>query len=88
MFSRTSLVPLQAVSLRSQALYLVIECFHFLGASRVLGFRRIGGAHLFQRFLDGEFGCFGHGEPHIQPDAFGSFNLARALSTDRTDVTA
>jgi hypothetical protein len=20
----------------------------------------------FQRFLDGEFGCFGHGEPHIQ----------------------
>jgi hypothetical protein len=34
-----------------------------------------------QRFLDGEFRCFGHGKPHIEPEAFGSFNLARALST-------
>jgi hypothetical protein len=33
---------------------------------RALGFRRIGGAQFFQRFLDGEFGCFCHGRPHIQ----------------------
>jgi hypothetical protein len=59
-------MPVQAKSLRSQALYFFIESVHFLGASRVLGFRRIGGAQFFQRLLDGEFRCFGHGKPHIQ----------------------
>jgi hypothetical protein len=59
--SRTSWVPLQAESLRSQALYLVIKRFNFLGESRLPGFRRIGAAQFFQRFLNGEFGCFSHG---------------------------
>jgi hypothetical protein len=63
---RASRVPVQAKSLRPQALYFLIESVHFLSASRVLGFRRIGGAQFFQRLLDGEFGCFGHGKPHIQ----------------------
>ena len=63
---RTSLMPVQTKSLRSQPLYLVIECVHFLCASRGPGFRRIGGAQFFQRFLDREFRCFGHGKPLIQ----------------------
>lgn len=41
---RTPLMPVEAKSLRSQALYLIIECVHFLSASRVLGFLRFGGA--------------------------------------------
>jgi hypothetical protein len=59
-------VPVQAKSLRPQALYFFIEGVHFLSPSRVLGFRRIGGAQFLQRLLNGEFGCFGHGKPHIQ----------------------
>jgi hypothetical protein len=70
--SRTSLVPVEAESLGSHALYLVIERVHFLSASRVLGLGRIGAAQFFQRFLDREFRCFCHGRPHIQQDAFGS----------------
>jgi hypothetical protein len=61
-------VPVQAKSLRPQAPNFFIERVHFLSASRVPGFWRIGGAQLFQRLLDGEFGCFGHGKPHIQGD--------------------
>jgi hypothetical protein len=52
--------------LRSYALYLVIKGVNLLSAPRVPGFRRIGAAQFFQRFLDREFGCFGHGKPHIQ----------------------
>jgi len=49
---RTSLLPIQPKSLRSHALYLVVKRFHFRGAALALGFRRIGGAQLFQRFLN------------------------------------
>jgi len=63
---RTSLVPVQAKSLRSHALDLVIKGVHLLGVPRVPGFRRIGAAQFFQRFLDGEFWGFDHGKPHIQ----------------------
>jgi hypothetical protein len=63
---RTSLVPVQAKSLRSHAFDLVIEDVHLLGAPRVPGFQRIGAAQFFQRFLDGEFWGFGHDKPHIQ----------------------
>ena len=63
---RTPLVPVQAKSLRSHALDLVIEGVHLLRAPRIPGFRRIGAAQFFQRFLDGEFWGFGHGKPHIQ----------------------
>lgn len=62
---RTSL-PVQAKSLRSHALDLVIEGVHLLRAPRVSGFRRIGAAQFFQRFLDGEFWGLGHGKPHIE----------------------
>jgi hypothetical protein len=63
---RTSLVLVQAKPLRSHALYLVIKGIHLLGAPLIPGFRRIGAAQFFQRFLDREFGCFGHGKPHFQ----------------------
>lgn len=56
-------MPVEAKSLRSQTLYLVIECFHFLGASRIFGLRLIGGAYFFERFLDRKFRCFGHDTP-------------------------
>jgi hypothetical protein len=49
--------------LRSQALYLVTKRFNFLSESRFLGFPRIVAAQFFQRFLNGEFGCFSHGRP-------------------------
>jgi hypothetical protein len=52
--------------LGSQALYLFIKRLNFLSVSCALGFRRIGAAQFFQRFLNGEFGCFSHGNPHIQ----------------------
>jgi hypothetical protein len=64
--SRTSRVPLQAKSLRSQALDLVTKRVNFLRASRALRFRRIRATQFFQRLLDGEFGCFGHDKPHIK----------------------
>ena len=73
-FGRTSLVPIQAKSLRAHALDLVIKRFHFLSALRALGFRRIGGAQFFQRFLDGEFWGFGHGKPHIQAKRIRALN--------------
>jgi hypothetical protein len=66
--SRTSWVPLQAESLGSQALYLVTKRFNFLSESRFLGFPRIGAAQFFQRFLNGEFGCFSHGRPSYPSD--------------------
>jgi hypothetical protein len=65
---RTSWVPLQAESLRPQALYLVTKRVHFLSESRVLGFPRIGAAQFFQRFFNGEFGCFSHGKPSYPGD--------------------
>ena len=64
--SRTSALPIQTESLRSHALYLLIEHVHFIRAPFVPGLGCIGAAQFFQRFLDGEFGCFGHGKPHIQ----------------------
>jgi hypothetical protein len=65
---RTSWVPLQAESLRPQALYLVTKRVNFLSESRVLGFPRIGAAQFFQRFFNGEFGCFSHGKPSYPGD--------------------
>jgi hypothetical protein len=65
-FSRTPVLPIQAESLRSHALYLIIEHVHFFSAPFVPGLGCIGAAQFFQRFLDGEFGCFSHGKPHIQ----------------------
>jgi hypothetical protein len=58
-----TLVPLEAQSLRSHALHLFIKCVNFLIEPRVLRFRRIAAAQLFERFLNGEFGGFGHGNP-------------------------
>src|SRR5258708_9933866 len=66
--SRTSLGTFKAKSLRSQALYLFIKRVNFLGESRVLGFPRIGATQFFQRFLNGEFGCFSHGKPSYPSD--------------------
>ena len=60
MLSRASLVPIQAKSLHSQALDLVIKRVNFLGGSRVPGFRRVGTAQFFQRFLNGQLRCFSH----------------------------
>lgn len=53
--------PVEAKSLRSQPLYLGIECFHVLGAPLVFGFRLVGGSQFFERFFDREFWYFGHG---------------------------
>jgi hypothetical protein len=58
-----TLVPLEAQSLRSHALHLFIKCVNFLIEPRVLRFRRLAAAQLFERFLNGEFGGFGHGNP-------------------------
>lgn len=63
---RTPRLPVQAKSLRPQALYLVVERVHFLISSYVSGFRRIGAAQFFERFLDREFWCFSHGKPQIR----------------------
>src|SRR5207302_8055520 len=67
-FGRTTLVPLQAQSLRSQALCLFLKRINFLIRSGALSFRRICAAQLFQRFLNGEFGCFSHGMPSYLSD--------------------
>jgi hypothetical protein len=67
---RTSLVPVQAKSLRSHALYLVIKGVHVLSVPLIPGFRRIGAAQFFQRLLDREFGCFGHGNLISKQNAF------------------
>ena len=52
---------IEAQSLRSHTLYLLIKCVNFVIKPRVLRFRRIAAAQLFERFLNGEFGCFSHG---------------------------
>jgi hypothetical protein len=52
---------IEAQSLRSHTLYLLIKCINFLIKPRVLRSRRIAAAQLFERFLNGEFGCFSHG---------------------------
>jgi hypothetical protein len=62
-FSRPSLRPFQASSLRSQALYLVPKRVHFIVKLPARGFRRIGAAQLFQYLFDGQLGYFGHGTP-------------------------
>jgi hypothetical protein len=80
---RTSLVPVQAKSLRFHAPYLVIESVHILGASCV-PIRCIGGAQFFHR----EFRCFGHGKPRIQARRVGPSNLVGAPATVRNDATA
>jgi len=84
---RTSLVPVQAKSLRSHAFDLVIEGVHLLRAPRIPGFRRIGAPQFFQRFLDGEFWGFGHGKPHIQAKRSPN-KLVGAPATGRIDTTA
>jgi hypothetical protein len=58
-----TLVLLEAQSLRSHAFNLFIKCVNFLIEPRVLRFRRIAAAQLFERLLNGEFGGFGHGNP-------------------------
>ncbi|MGB7615419.1 MAG: hypothetical protein WBM06_00490 [Pseudolabrys sp.] len=57
-----SLVPLNAVSHRSQALCLLVKRVNFLVEPRHLRFWRIGAAQLFERLADGEFGYFSHGK--------------------------
>jgi hypothetical protein len=52
---------IEAQSLRSHTLYLLIKGVNFLIKPRVLRSRRIAAAQLFERFLNGEFGCFSHG---------------------------
>jgi hypothetical protein len=52
---------IEAQSLRSHTLYLLIKCVNFLIKPRVLRSRRIAAAQLFERFLNGQFGCFSHG---------------------------
>jgi hypothetical protein len=58
-----TLVLLEAQSLRSHAFNLFIKRVNFLIEPRVLRFRRIAAAQLFERLLNGEFGGFGHGHP-------------------------
>src|SRR5712672_4838427 len=57
---------IEAQSLRSHTLYLLIKCANFLIKPRVLRFRRIAAAQLFERFLNGEFGGFSHGNPNLR----------------------
>ena len=64
---RTSRLPIQAKPLGPQALYLVLESIHFLRASRIPGFWRIGLAQLFECLLDREFRCFSHGNLISEP---------------------
>jgi hypothetical protein len=56
-----TLALIEAQSLRSHALYLLIKCINFVIEPFVLRFRRIAAAQLFERFLNGEFGGFSHG---------------------------
>jgi hypothetical protein len=58
-----TLVLLEAQPLRFHALYLFIKCVNFLIDPRVFRFWRIAAAKLFERFLNGEFADFGHGNP-------------------------
>ena len=53
---------LEARSLRSPALYLLLRCVNFLIAPRVCRFRPVVAAQLFERFPNGEFGGFSHGD--------------------------
>lgn len=53
-------VLLKALSLCSHALYIFVECVHFLIQPRVLRFRRVAAAQLFERLLNGEFSSFSH----------------------------
>lgn len=53
----------EAQSLRPHAFYFFVKCLHFFIAPRALRFRRITGAHLFERFLHGKLGDFSHGDP-------------------------
>jgi len=52
---------IEAQSLRSHALYLLVKCVNFLFKPRVLRSRLIAAPQLFERFLNGEFGCSSHG---------------------------
>src|SRR5260370_1096643 len=52
---------IEAQSLRSHTLYLLIKRVNFLIKPRVLRSRRIAAAQPFERFLNGEFGGFSHG---------------------------
>jgi hypothetical protein len=56
------LSPFKTKSLRSHALDVLFERFHLRVAPLVFRLR-IGGADFFQSLLDGEFGCFSHGDP-------------------------
>jgi hypothetical protein len=58
--------PIEAQPLRFHALDLLVEGVHFLIAPRILRLRRVASAQLFERFLDGEFGGFSHGNPHLR----------------------
>jgi hypothetical protein len=83
---RTPLVAVQAKSLRSHALYLVIKGIHVLSALRAPRFRRIGLTQFFQRFFDREFGCFGHGNLISKRNAFSllATSQGRRLPAERT----
>jgi hypothetical protein len=71
-----TLALIEAQSLRSHALYLLIKCVSFLIEPFVLRFRRLAAAQLFECFLNGEFGGFGHG----RQVAF--FTISKPLSSN------
>lgn len=58
-----ALMSTEPQSLRPHAFYFFVKCLHFFIAPRALRFRRITGAHLFERFLHGKLGDFSHGDP-------------------------
>jgi hypothetical protein len=53
----------EAHSLRSHPLYILTKFVNFLIEPCVLRFRRIAPAQFLERFLNGEFGGFCHGNP-------------------------
>jgi hypothetical protein len=88
---------IEAQSLRSHALYLLIKCTNFLIEPRVLRFWRIAAAQRFERFLNGEFGGFSHGNypktwratsrlgENLQPDIVPWDNSAVRVSRIQSD---
>jgi hypothetical protein len=57
-----TLMLLEAQSLRSPALYLLLNCVNFLIEPHICRFRPVIAAQLFERFPNGEFGGFSHSD--------------------------
>jgi hypothetical protein len=54
---------IEAQSLRSHALCFLIKCAEFLIEPCIFRFRRIAASQFFERFFNGEFSGFSHGNP-------------------------